>query len=65
MGAGETKRCGCGLVHGAGDWAALEYVGEIDDGVERIEMRQCGACRSCLSVVVGPSVRPSIRTVAA
>ena len=48
------KRCGCGREHDAAAWSALPLVGRQDDGVERIEIRNC-ACGSSIAIVLGPS----------
>ena len=51
------KRCNCcGREHDANEWFELRYVGEIDDGVEVLELRDC-ACRSSLAIVVRESVQ--------
>lgn len=50
------NKCACGLEH---EWLTLERLGEQDDGVEILELRQC-TCGSTMAVVVGPS-RPDER----
>ena len=48
------KVCSCGRQYSSGTWKLLPYVGEQDDGVERLELRNC-VCRSTLSIVLESS----------
>jgi len=49
---GETiKRCSCGREYTRETWARAPFVGELDDGVEVLELRNC-ACRSTMAIVV-------------
>jgi len=50
-----NKQCGCGRQYDSGEWKLLPYVGEIDDEVERLELRNC-SCKSTLAIVLGPSL---------
>lgn len=50
------KVCGCGRPYTRSGWDRLPYVGVQDDGVERLELRNC-ACGSTICVVLGPSAR--------
>lgn len=50
------KRCACGRVWWREAWMMLEYVGIMDDGVDRIELRQC-ACGSTISMLVSVVAR--------
>ena len=43
------KRCHCGMCFDAESWARLPYVGIMDDGVDRLELRNC-ACSSTLAI---------------
>jgi len=43
------KECACGRVFTADEWGLLEYVGEIVDDVESLELRNC-ICGSTLAV---------------
>lgn len=51
-----VKKCACGRRYTAGTWKDLALVGVQDDGVERIELRNC-ACGSTIGVILGPSER--------
>jgi hypothetical protein len=46
-----VKVCACGEVFSASQWSALRYVGEQDDGVERIELRNC-PCGSTIAILL-------------
>jgi hypothetical protein len=50
-----VKVCGCGRPYTAAGWARLPRVGVQDDGVERLELRNC-LCGSTICVVLGPSL---------
>jgi hypothetical protein len=56
---GAIKVCGCGATYDAATWSELRLVGVQDDGVERVELRDCagrgGTCRSTIGLVLGPS----------
>jgi hypothetical protein len=55
------KLCPCGLSYSHAEWMALPFVGFLDkeeDDDQRLELRNCPACRSTLSVDRGaPSPR--------
>lgn len=53
-----VKRCACGREYSAAAWSALTYVGEQDDGVERLELRNCGECGSTVAILLGLSEVP-------
>lgn len=40
--------CGCGREYTLPQWEALEYVGEMGDEVEKLELRNCH-CRSTIA----------------
>ena len=44
-----VKRCGCGRTYTLHEWRALKYVGILDDGVERAELRNC-VCGSTIAL---------------
>lgn len=46
-----VRYCGCGAEHAAEGWARLQYVGEINDGVERLELRNC-RCGSSIAIIL-------------
>lgn len=48
-----VKTCGCGRCYTATGWRNLRLVGEQDDGVDRIEIRQC-TCGSTIAVALNP-----------
>jgi hypothetical protein len=47
------KVCGCGRQYSKSNWEELPLCGVTDDGVERIELRQC-VCESTIAIVLGP-----------
>jgi len=49
-----TKTCSCGKRYSSGTWKLLPYVGVHDDGVERLELRNC-VCGSTIAIELGPS----------
>jgi hypothetical protein len=53
---GPVKRVRVRASYGRAEWEALPLVGGQDDGVERLELRQC-ACTSTIAIVVGPSFK--------
>jgi hypothetical protein len=55
MSAEFPKRCACNAVYTRAHWYALEPLGEQDDGVEVLDLRQCTACQSTMAIVLGPS----------
>lgn len=59
-----VKVCGCGMPYTAAGWNRLLLVGEMDDGVDRIEIRQC-VCGSTIAVLLGPSLPTVEDTVSA
>ena len=44
------KPCSCGLVYDQHAWSCLPYVGRMVDEVEALELWNCGACASTLTV---------------
>lgn len=52
---GSAKRCSCGVAHDEASWSRLGMVGELDDGEERIEIRNC-PCGSSIAILLGPSL---------
>lgn len=42
-------RCSCGRTYSREAFACLEFVATWDDGVERLILRNCCACRSTIS----------------
>ena len=44
------KRCGCGLTWPALEWLQLEFVGVMDEGDDRIELRHC-TCGSTIAML--------------
>lgn len=51
------KTCSCGKRYNEAEWKRLPLVGEQDDGVERLELRNC-SCGSTIAIVLGPSLQP-------
>ena len=51
------KRCACGRIWRREAWMTLEYVGIMDDGVDRIELRHC-TCGSTISMLASVVARP-------
>ena len=49
-----VKQCSCGIEYTAEGWAKLPCRGVLDDGVERLEIRNC-SCGSSIAVVLGKS----------
>jgi hypothetical protein len=45
------KRCSCGLAHSLEMWKILPYVGDICDGVDSLEIRNC-SCGSSIAQVI-------------
>lgn len=48
-----VARCACGARYDAHAWKCLPYVGVMDDGVERVELRNC-SFDGCLSTIAIP-----------
>jgi len=48
------KRCSCGIAYTAEGWSKLSCRGILDDGVERLEIRNC-SCGSSIAIVLGKS----------
>jgi hypothetical protein len=48
------KVCACGSTYSARGWSSLELVGEHDDGVDLLELRNC-VCGSTLAVAIAPA----------
>ena len=49
---GADKVCSCSVSYTPADWRSLLLVGYQDDGVERLELRQCARCHSTMAVEV-------------
>ena len=43
------KKCSCGLEYTREEWDKLQYVGEMADDVEALEMRLC-SCKTTMSI---------------
>lgn len=43
------KHCACGASYAGTEWLKLPYVGVIDDGVDRLELRTC-PCSSTIAI---------------
>jgi hypothetical protein len=56
LAASAFKVCGCGRPYTRAGWDRLPFVGVQDDGVERIELRNC-VCGSTIAVALGMSAR--------
>ena len=50
----QSKLCGCGRLYELQEWEKLHYVGDMDDTVEVLEMRNC-VCGSTIAIVIGTS----------
>lgn len=45
-----TKSCACGACYDARAWERLPFVGEMEDGSDVLELRNCRACGSTIAV---------------
>lgn len=53
------KQCLCGASYPADAWQKLPYVGIMDDGIDRLELRNC-PCSSTIAIEL-----PRVRVVVA
>ena len=50
----QVKQCACGQSFTIEQWRRLKRLGELDDGVDLLELRDC-PCGSTLAIVIGKS----------
>ncbi len=44
------KTCACGAEYTRDEWSELRFVGYLDDGDGRLELRDCASCGSTIAV---------------